>query len=132
MRLSLAGAATVLALSLAACGGGPGAQAQDSPEEAVVRQWVAALNAGDADAAIELFGPEVETRAGPVEPEQLRPILENFPCGGDIETLEQEGTTVTVTLRVTEREGATCPSDQIGNTRTFTLEVEDGQITGLN
>src|SRR5439155_25618553 len=100
-------AALILAL-LAGCGGGGKA----SPAS-VVRAWSKALNAGDNDAAADLFAPRAEVIQGRVVI-RLRTHADavawnsGLPCSGKIVGLYTRGATVTATFLLGNRPTSAC------------------------
>ena len=123
MRLFLL-AACVLAL-LAGCGGEKG-----SPSS-VVRAWSKALNAGDNDAAADLFAPGAEVIQGSVVT-RLRTHADGvawnagLPCSGKIVSLRTRGATVTATFLLGDRKPQSC--DGPGRRATAIFRIRDGKI----
>ena len=123
MRLFLL-AACVLAL-LAGCGGEKG-----SPSS-VVRAWSKALNAGDNDAAADLFAPGAEVIQGSVVT-RLRTHADGvawnagLPCSGKIVSLRTRGATVTATFLLGDRPTSAC--DGPGHHATAVFRIRGGKI----
>jgi limonene-1,2-epoxide hydrolase len=118
-------ALTVLCLALVGCGG-----SGDSPES-VVRAWSQALNAGDNEAAAELFAPGAQIVQGgrTVRLETLEDAVAwnaSLPCSGEIVEVESDGDSVTATFLLDDR--TTSPCDAPGAEATATFEIEDGKI----
>jgi limonene-1,2-epoxide hydrolase len=121
--------AAVAALTLAAgCGGDDEREA--IPEE-VVRAWSAALNAGDDEAAADLFAANA-TVSQPGYIAQL-PTREDavafnrsLPCSGQIVELTTIGDQVTATFLLGDRPASPC--DGPGELVTAVFVVEDGKI----
>ena len=120
-RLALA----ALVLVLAGCGG------SGRTPESVVRAWSEALNAGDNQAAAELFAPgaqvvqggrtiRLETRADAVAWNAA------LPCSGRIVELSRESETVTATFLLGDRTTSAC--DAPGAQATAAFRIEDGKI----
>jgi limonene-1,2-epoxide hydrolase len=118
-------ALTVLCLALVGCGG-----SGDSPES-VVRAWSQALNAGDNEAAAELFAPGAQIVQGgrTVRLETHDDAVAwnaSLPCSGEIVEVESDGDSVTATFLLDDR--TTRPCDAPGAEATATFEIEDGKI----
>jgi limonene-1,2-epoxide hydrolase len=117
-------AACVLAL-LAACGGDKGGPAK------VVRAWSEALNAGDNDAAADLFAPGAEVIQGSVVT-RLRTHADGvawnagLPCSGKIVSLRTRGAVVTATFLLGDRQTRSC--DGPGRRATAIFRIRDGKI----
>jgi limonene-1,2-epoxide hydrolase len=116
--------AFVLAL-LAGCGGGKASPAN------VVRAWSKALNAGDNDAAADLFAPRAEVIQGPVVI-RLRTHADavawnaGLPCSGRIVRLSTRGATVTATFLLGNRKSSAC--DGPGRRATAIFRIRGGKI----
>ena len=123
MRPFLA-AACVLAL-LAGCGGG-----RPSPSS-IVRAWSKALDAGDNDAAADLFAPNAQVVQGSVVT-RLRTHADavawnaGLPCSGKIVSLAAKGATVTATFILGDRKTSAC--DGPGRQATAVFRVRAGKI----
>ena len=121
---SLLAAACVLAL-LAGCGGG-----KTSPAS-VVRAWSKALDAGDNQAAADLFAPGAQVIQGPVVT-SLRTHADavawnaGLPCSGKIVALSTRGATVTATFLLGNRPTSAC--DGPGRRATAIFRVRGGKI----
>ena len=120
-RLSLA----AVVLVLAGCG------TSGTSPESVVRAWSEALNAGDNDAAAELFAPGAEIvqggRAIRLETHDDAVAWNAaLPCSGRIVELSTEGDTVTATFLLDDR--STSPCDAPGAEATAAFRIEDGKI----
>ena len=123
MRPFLA-AACVLAL-LAGCGGG-----RPSPSS-IVRAWSKALDAGDNDAAADLFAPNAQVVQGSVVT-RLRTHADaivwnaGLPCSGKIVALSTSGATVTATFLLGDRPTSAC--DGPGHRATAVFRIRGGKI----
>jgi ketosteroid isomerase-like protein len=111
---------------LAGCGGG------DPPSaESVVRAWSQSLNAGDDEAAAELFaeGARVVRPNGSFRLHTERDAVrfnESLPCSGTITDLTAEGDTVRATFLLGDREESRC--DGPGQRVRALFRVRDGKI----
>src|SRR5438034_11676245 len=100
-------AAALLLALLAGCGGG-----KPTPES-VVRAWSKALDAGDNQAAADLFAPGAQVIQGPVVT-SLRTHADavawnaGLPCSGKIVDLSTSGATVTATFLLGNRQTTAC------------------------
>jgi hypothetical protein len=99
--------------------------------EDVVRAWSTALNAGDNEAAAELFAPGAQIVQGgrTVRLDTHEAAVawnSSLPCSGEIVELSTEGDTVTATFLLGDR--TTSPCDAPGAQATAAFQVEDGQI----
>ena len=118
-------AAALLLAVLAGCGGG------ETTPASVVRAWSKALNAGDNDAAANLFAPRAEIIQNGVAT-RLRTHAEavawnaSLPCSGKIVDLSTSGATVTATFLLGDR--TTGPCDGPGQRATAIFRVRDGKI----
>ena len=118
-------AAALLLAVLAGCGGG------ETTPASVVRAWSKALNAGDNDAAANLFAPRAEIIQNGVST-RLRTHAEavawnaSLPCSGKIVDLSASGATVTATFLLGDR--TTGPCDGPGRRATAIFRVRDGKI----
>jgi hypothetical protein len=115
----------VVCLAVAGCGG-----SGDSPES-IVRAWSQALNAGDNEAAAELFAPGAQIVQGgtTVRLETHEDAVAwnaSLPCSGEIVRVETEGDSVTATFLLDDR--STSPCDAPGAEATATFQIEDGKI----
>jgi SnoaL-like domain len=116
--------ALAVALALAGCGG------SDSPEQ-VVRDWSAALNAGDDAKAASYFaegarvvqGDETYTLPTRTAAEEFNAAL---PCSGRIISTRVEGTKVTTVFRLGNRKRSRC--DGPGESATAVFRIEHGKI----
>src|ERR687886_511200 len=114
----------VLAL-LAGCGGG-----KASPES-VVRAWSKALNAGDNQAAADLFAAGAQVIQGPVVI-RLRTHADavvwnaGLPCSGKIVAISTSGTVVTATFLLGDRPTSAC--DGPGHRATAVFRIRGGRI----
>jgi hypothetical protein len=124
VRLPLAIGLAALAL-LGGCGG------ESTSGEEVVRAWSDALNAGDNEAAADLFAPGAQIiQAGAA----IRLATHDdavvwnaaLPCSGRIVELETDGETVTATFLLADR--TTSPCDAPGAEATAAFRIEDGKI----
>ena len=112
-------------LALAACGG-----SADSPED-VVRAWSEALNAGDNDAAADLFaaGAQVIQSGRVIRLETHDAAVAwnaALPCSGKIVDTETDGDTVTATFVLDDRKTSLC--DAPGAEATAAFQIDDGKI----
>ena len=119
-------AISICALLLVAGCGGSG----ESPES-VVRAWSEALNAGDNEAAAELFAPGAQIVQGgrTVRLETNEDAVAwnaSLPCSGEIVEVEADGDTVTATFLLDDR--PTSPCDAPGAEATASFRIEDGKI----
>jgi hypothetical protein len=99
--------------------------------EDVVRAWSQALNAGDNEAAAELFAPGAQIVQGgrTVRLETHEDAVAwnaSLPCSGEIVEVETEGDNVTATFLLDDRTTSAC--DAPGAEATATFEIEDGKI----
>jgi hypothetical protein len=124
VRLPLAIGLAALALA-GGCGGG-------SPSgEDVVREWSRALNAGDNEAAADLFarGAQVVQSGRAIRlATRAQAVAWNaaLPCSGEIVDLVSEGETVTATFVLGNR--TTSPCDAPGAQARAAFRIEDGRI----
>ena len=102
----------------------------DSPER-VVRAWSDALNAGDNEAAADLFAPGAQiiqggrtVRLGTHD--EAVAWNASLPCSGRIVEVERDGDTVTATFLLDNR--TTSPCDAPGAQATAAFRIEDGKI----
>jgi hypothetical protein len=117
--------AAVVAALFTGCGGDTAA-----PED-VVRAWSRALNAGDNEAAADLFARGARViQAGRVLRLATRAdaVAWNaaLPCSGRIVELATEGDTVTATFLLGDRTASPC--DAPGARATAAFRIEDGRI----
>jgi limonene-1,2-epoxide hydrolase len=121
---SFAAAAVILAL-LAGCGSGG-----TSPER-VVRAWSKALNAGDNDAAADLFAKNAEVVQGSVVT-RLRTHADavawntDLPCSGKIVSLSAHGPVVRATFVLGDRKSSPC--DGPGKRAAAVFRIRGGKI----
>jgi limonene-1,2-epoxide hydrolase len=118
-------AACLLALS-AGCGGSGAASA-----ESVVRAWSRALDAGDNDAAANLFARDAEVvQAGVVTRlhSHAEAVAWNaaLPCSGKIVSLRSRGAVVTAVFVLGDRPSSPC--DGPGQRATAIFRVRGGKI----
>jgi SnoaL-like domain len=118
-------ALAVLCLALAGCGG-----SGESPES-IVRAWSDALNAGDNEAAANLFAPGAQIVQGGrtirLETHDEAVAWNSaLPCSGRIVEIEADGDTVTATFLLDDR--TTSPCDAPGAEATAAFHLEDGKI----
>jgi hypothetical protein len=123
-NVAIATCALLLLVLAVGCGG------SRSGEE-VVRAWSEALNAGDNEAAGELFAPGAQIVQGgtTVRLETHEDAVAwnaSLPCSGEIVRVETEGDSVTATFLLDDR--STSPCDAPGAEATATFEIEDGKI----
>jgi len=123
VRLLLA-AACVLAL-LAGCGSG------GTSPESVVRAWSKALNAGDNDAAADLFARNAEVVQGSVVT-RLRTHADavawntDLPCSGKIVSISAHGPVVRATFVLGDRKASPC--DGPGKQAAAVFRIRGGKI----
>jgi ketosteroid isomerase-like protein len=115
----------VLLVVAVGCGG-----ASKSGED-VVRAWSEALNAGDNEAAAELFAPGAEVVQGGrtirlETRDEATAWNSALPCSGRIVEIETNGDTVTATFLLGDR--TTSPCDAPGARATAAFRIEDGKI----
>ena len=119
-------AAALLLALLAGCGEGGKA----SPES-VVRAWSRALNAGDNQAAADLFAPGAQVIQGPVVI-KLRTHADavvwnaGLPCSGRIVAISTRGAMVTATFLLGDRPTSAC--DGPGHRATAVFRIRGGKI----
>jgi limonene-1,2-epoxide hydrolase len=122
----------LLTLVCAVAVGGCGDDGTADPVS-VVEGWSKALNAGDNEAAADLFadnavvvqgGEQPATLAGP---EDARAFNASLPCGGKIVETALDGNEVTATFTLTRRPDHMC--DDLGGTVVAVFTVVDGKIT---
>jgi ketosteroid isomerase-like protein len=123
-RIPLVTGACALALATGCGGGGRSA-------EEVVRAWSAALNAGDNEAAAELFAPGAQVvQAGRVvrlaTHQDAVAWNASLPCSGRIVELSIRGDTVTATFLLDDRPTSAC--DAPGARATAAFQIEDERI----
>jgi hypothetical protein len=119
----------VVALIAAGCGGG-----KDTPPaalQAVVQAWSKALNAGDNEAAAELFAPGAHVvQAGYVRRlDTHRDAVEwnsGLPCSGRIVSMSVYEDTVEATFVLGPRGGGDCYG--LGQRATAAFTIRDGKI----
>lgn len=115
----------LLAIVLAACGGGqPGA-------ESVIRAWSAELNEGDYDGAAQLFAEGAQIVQGAnvfvlATHEQARRWNASLPCRGRIVRVEGEGNAVEAAFVLRNRPDRPC--DAPGVVARVMVRVRDGKI----
>jgi limonene-1,2-epoxide hydrolase len=129
-RLSSLAALALAAVLLAAGCGGRSGSASGSPEE-VVRAWSAALNAGDNEAAADLFAPDAVVIQGSYSAtlatkEDAVGFNASLPCSGQIVELTVERDQVTATFLLGDRPQSRC--DGPGQQATAIFVVQDGKI----
>jgi SnoaL-like domain len=96
-----------------------------------VRAWSRALNAGDNEAAADLFARGAQViQAGRVTRlathEDAVGWNAALPCSGRIVAIETEGDTVTATFLLDDRPTSAC--DAPGARATAAFRIEDGRI----
>lgn len=107
------------------CGGG-------SPNaEIVVRAWSVELNAGDNEAAADLFGPNAIVIQGDaiVTLRTREDAIEwnaSLPCSGQIVAIRSSGDTAVATFLLGDREESKC--DGPGEKATAVFRVRSGKI----
>ena len=116
-----------LMVALSACSGGG---EPPSPEE-VVRAWSRALNAGDNEAAAELFAPGARIEQGGIvivvrHRADAAAWNRSLPCSGKIVGLATEGSTATATFELFDRRTSRCDAPGARVTAAFT--VRNGKI----
>jgi hypothetical protein len=147
--------AIVSALVLAACGSGgadgsPGAAEPaadrdptgiaadadlgnvDPADAEVIGAWIAALTAGDTDAAADFFAIPSVAQNGPL---QVRienhadavAFNESLPCGAEVVAAETSGEKTIATFELSERPGGGCGTGAGGKART-SFVIENGKI----
>jgi hypothetical protein len=118
-------ALAALSLAFAGCGG-----SGESPES-IVRAWSDALNAGENEAAADLFAPGAQIVQGG---RTIRLATHDdavawnsaLPCSGRIVDIQTDGDTVTATFLLGDRPTSQC--DAPGAEATAAFHVEDGKI----
>ena len=117
--------AVVSAIAVAGCGNKP-----EDPT-AIVERWSQAINAGDDEAAADLFADGATV----IQPGQSITLAghddalsfnASLPCGGEIVEQSLDGDEVTATFTLTERPEHTC--DGPGQTAVAVLQIVDGKI----
>ena len=121
----------VSAALLGGCGGGGGDSGAPTPDD-VVSSWSRALNAGDDDAAADLFAPgavviQAGRRTTLADHDDALAFNASLPCGSRIVKRTVEGDEVTATSTLTRRPGHMC--DDTGGTAVTVFRIEDGRIT---
>ena len=96
-----------------------------------MRAWSEALNAGDDDAAAELFAENATVVQGDFSArlathEDAVAFNSSLPCSGRIVELAVEGNEVSATFVLGDRPGSAC--DGPGQQATAIFVVEDGKI----
>ena len=124
MRFLLLIGAT-LALIGASCGGGT------ASAESVVRAWSSALNAGDNEAAADLFATNAEiVQGGTAHRFRSRADAVQWnaalPCSGRIVRIESRGDNVTATFVLGDRATSRC--DGPGTRARTVIRVRAGKI----
>jgi predicted SnoaL-like aldol condensation-catalyzing enzyme len=119
-------AAVALCFVLLAIGCGGSQSGED-----VVRAWSEALNAGDNEAAAELFAPGAQIiQGGQMVRLETRDDAvawnASLPCSGRIVDVETDGDTVTATFVLDDR--TTSPCDAPGAQATAAFRIADGKI----
>jgi hypothetical protein len=119
----------VLALGLAACGGGDDGR----DDEEVIRGWVEAVSAGEYGRAADYFakGAIVEQAREFRLPDRSAAIAFNrsLPCRADLTDVEDEGDTSLAAFRLREGRGGRCGAgDGAGETARVRFLIEDGRI----
>jgi limonene-1,2-epoxide hydrolase len=122
---TLFAAACILA-SLAGCGGA----GKPSPAS-VIRAWSKALDAGDNDAAANLFAPGAQVVQGGIVTRLATHVdavvwNANLPCSGKIVSLTARGASVTATFVLGDRSTSRC--DDPGQRATAVFHVRRGKI----
>jgi hypothetical protein len=117
-------AIVICAVLLGGCGG-------SRSDEDVVRAWSTALNAGDNEAAADLFAPGAQVVQGGrtirlATHDDAVAWNASLPCSGEIVEVETEGDTVTATFVLDDR--TTSPCDAPGAQATAAFHIEDGKI----
>ena len=125
VRLPRALAVVALASSLAACGG------HSASPENVARAWSKAINAGDNEAAGDLFarGARVVQQSGVIRLHTHADAVAwnaALPCSGRIVAVKARSDTATVTFRLGDRPTSRC--DGPGATVRALFLVHDGKI----
>ncbi len=100
--------------------------------EAVVRAWSKALNAGDNEAAANLFAPGALVVQGDVVvqlPAHKDAVFFNstLPCSGEIVELSVDGDVVTAIFVLGDRAGSTCDAPP-GTRAAAQFGIENGKI----
>jgi len=117
-------AIVICAALVSACGG-------SQSGEDVVRAWSKALNAGDNEAAADLFaeGAQVVQGGRTIRLATHADAVawnESLPCSGRIVEIQTEGDTVTATFLLADRTTSAC--DAPGAEATAAFHIEDGKI----
>lgn len=107
-------------------------QRADEAAVAVVRAWSAALNAGDNEAAGELFAPNAVVVQGPDAiplPDAAAAALftASLPCSGQIIEVRVDENVVTAVFELGDRETSPCDA-QPGSLAAADFLIEDGAI----
>ena len=107
-----AAAAGLLALALAGCGGSDRAESPSSSDKAVIRGWLAALNAGDYVAVASYFAKDAVVEQAQEYRLRDRRAAEGFnrslPCRADLTDVKDEGRTTLAAFRLRAGPGGPC------------------------
>lgn len=135
-RLLWRRAAITLVILVAGCGSPPAATPTPSAAmgaEAVFREFVAAVNAGDETRVAELLAVGGEVFHDEVTENTIDQIIGSLNCAADIVSVEGTSETITVRLRFTgTRPGAAVECDAQGTEETVVVTVRDGKIVVLD
>lgn len=123
--------AFLLLLALFVLGGCGGSSGTSGDPADVVTAWNRAINAGDSDAAADLFADNVQVIQGGqattlTNRDDAVAFNAALPCGGKIVEQTSEGETVTATFVLTRRPGQRC--DGAGQSAVAAFKVVDGKI----
>jgi hypothetical protein len=140
-------AAGAIAITLAACGGGdgadttgPGSPAQEIAGDAdpaavrVIDAWATTLRQGDIEGAAGYFAiPSIAENAGTLirieDVDDARLFNASLPCGARLVRADDQGEFTVATFVLTERPGPGACGAGTGNAAQTAFVIEDGQIT---
>ena len=139
-RALLIAAATVMALTLSACGeetptitikeGVPGGA--DPKQVEVIDEWALALADGDVDEAASYFAlPSVAENGGEVRIRDRKDAVvfnESLPCGAELIEAQGHAGFILATFRLVERPGPGECGRGVGEEAGTAFRIEDGEI----
>ena len=99
--------------------------------ESLVRQWVAAINAGDRDALVAITAERVATGDVTMDRDEKLDMVLDAWCPMTVNSVERVGVTFLVHVTFRDNRDGTCTDGTPGTTGTFVLEVGDGKVTRI-
>ena len=110
-------------------GADPTASSRDG--EAVVRQWIEAVNDRDRQAALALMAEELSLDQTTVAADEaIGRVLDTW-CPIQVDSVDATGSAFTVRATFGEDPDGSCSEGAPGTSSAFVVEVDDGEITRI-